>query len=163
MKRLLAWLCAVLSAIGITACDYFNLRELKPGESTAAEVRERFGPPQMEWRNDDGSVTWEFTRQPEGTECFMITIGPDEILRSVEQVLNEQNFARVVNGMSGDEVRRVLGKPARSQFFRLKRETVWEWKISNGPDGTSDPVFFTVSFNTDGRVTGTGRYTQYRR
>ena len=162
MKRLLAWLCAVLSAVGITACDYFNLRELKPGESTAADVRERFGPPQMEWRNEDGSVTWEFTRQPEGTECFMITLGPDEVLRSVEQVLNEQNFARVVNGMSGDEVRRVLGNPARSQFLRLKRETVWEWKISNGPDGTNDPVFFTVSFNTDGRVIGTGRNTQYR-
>ncbi|MDD3675180.1 MAG: hypothetical protein RBS10_16445 [Thauera propionica] len=163
MKRLLAWLCALLSAVGITACDYFNLRELKPGVSTAMEVRERFGPPRMEWKNEDGSVTWEYTRQPEGIECFMITIGPDDILRQIDQVLNEQNFARVVNGMNGDEVRRLLGKPARSQFFQLKHETVWEWKISHGFAGTSEPVFFTVSFNTDGRVVGTGRYTQYRR
>ena len=162
MKRLLFWLCALLSAVGITACDYFNLRELKPGVSTATEVRERFGPPQMEWANEDGSVTWEFTRQPEGIECFMITIGPDNILRGIDQVLNEQTFARVVNGMNGDEVRRLLGKPARSQFFQLKKETVWEWKIDHG-GASAEPVFFTVSFNTEGRVVGTGRYTQYKR
>ncbi len=162
MKRLLAYLCAILAALGISACDYFNLRELQPGVSTATEVRDRFGTPEMEWVNTDGSVTWEFSRQPEGIECFMITIGPDNILRRVDQVLDEQTFARVVNGLNGDEVRRLLGKPARSQFLQLKQETVWEWRISHGFAGNSDPVFFTVSFNTDGRVTGTGRYTQYR-
>ena len=65
--------------------------------------------------------------------------------------------------MNGEQVRRLRGKAASSQFFQLKQETVWEWRISQGVDGTGDPVFFTVSFNTDGRVTGTGRYTQYRR
>ncbi len=53
MKRILAWLCGLLSALGITACDYINVKELKPGVSTSAEVRERFGPPHMEWRNED--------------------------------------------------------------------------------------------------------------
>ena len=125
MKRLLAYLCAILAALGISACDYFNLRELQPGVSTATEVRDRFGTPEMEWVNTDGSVTWEFSRQPEGIECFMITIGPDNILRRIDQVLDEQTFARVVNGLNGDEVRRLLGKPARSQFFQLKQETVW--------------------------------------
>ena len=69
MKRVIAWLCSLLSAIGITACDYINVKELQPGVSTATEVRERFGPPHMEWKNDDGSVTWEFSRQPQGVEC----------------------------------------------------------------------------------------------
>jgi len=162
MKRVIAWLCSLLSAIGITACDYINVKELQPGVSTATEVRERFGPPHMEWKNDDGSVTWEFSRQPQGVECFMITIGADNILRNIDQVLNEQTFARVEKGMNGDQVRRLLGKPASSQFFQLKQETVWEWRISHGAPGTGDPVFFTVSFNTEGRVTGTGRYTQYK-
>lgn len=161
MRRLIAWLCALLSAIGITACDYINMRELKPGVSTAMEVRERFGPPHMEWRNDDGSTTWEYSRQPEGVDCYMITIGADDILREIDQVLNETNFARVEKGMTGDQVRRLLGKPASSQFFRLKNETVWEWKISQG-EASAEPVYFTVAFNTDGRVTGTGRYTRHR-
>lgn len=163
MKRVIAWLCGLLSAIGITACDYINVKELQPGVSSATEVRERFGPPHMEWKNDDGSVTWEFSRQPQGIECFMITIGPDQRLRRIDQVLNEETFAKVEKGMNGEQVRRLLGKAASSQFFQLKQETVWEWRISQGVDGTGDPVFFTVSFNTDGRVTGTGRYTQYRR
>lgn len=111
MKRILAWLCGLLSALGITACDYINVKELKPGVSTSAEVRERFGPPHMEWRNEDGSLTWEFSRQPEGIECFMITIGPDQILRRIDQVLNEETFAKVQHGMNGDQVRRLLGKP----------------------------------------------------
>ena len=38
--------------------------ELKPGVSTAAEVRSRLGNPAYEHRNDDGSVTWEYNRQP---------------------------------------------------------------------------------------------------
>lgn len=162
MKRLLAWICGLLSAFGITACDYINVKELKPGVSTAVEVRERFGPPHMEWRNEDGSLTWEYSRQPEGIECFMITIGPDQILRSIDQVLNEGTFARVERGMNADQVRRLLGKAASSQFFALKQETVWEWKIDHGEASGGDAVFFTVSFNTDGRVTGTGRYTRYR-
>ena len=162
MKRFMAWLCSLLSAIGITACDYINIRELKPGVSSALEVRDRFGPPQMEWSNGDGSVTWEYTRQPEGVECFMITIGPDQILRSIDQVLNEKSFARVENGMNSDQVRRLLGKPASSQFFQLKQETVWEWKIDQGQATGGEPTYFTVSFNTDGRVVGTGRYTKHR-
>ena len=71
--------------------------------SAEADVRERFGPPHMAWRNEDGSVTWEFSRQPQGVECFMITVGTDDILRSIDQVLNEQTFARVENGMNGDQ------------------------------------------------------------
>lgn len=85
----------------------------------------------MEWRNEDGSTTWEYSRQPEGVECFMITVGGDGILRGIEQVLNEEIFARVENGMNGDQA-------------------------------GGEPAYFTVSFNNDGRVTGTGRYTRYR-
>lgn len=161
MRRLLTLLCSLFAAVGLPACDYFNARELKPGVSTALEVRDRYGPPQMEWHNDDGSVTWEYSRQPQGAECYMITIGPDQILRRLDQVLNEATFARVQPGMSGDEVRRLLGKPAASQFFQLKQETVWEWLIDRGSSVT-EPTYFTVSFNTDGRVTGTGRYTRMR-
>lgn len=162
MRRFAAWLCALLSAIGVNACDYLNMKELEPGVSTALEVRDRFGEPGMEWRNGDGSITWEYSRQPEGTECFMITIGVDGVLRRIDQVLNEESFARVARGMNADEVRRLLGRAASSQFFALKNETVWEWKFDNGHGASGEPTYFTVAFNADGRVAGTGRYTRYR-
>lgn len=163
MKRLLALLCSFFAALGLSGCDYVNVSELQPGVSTELDVRQRFGPPQEVWKNSDGSVTWEYSRQPEGAECYMITIGPDKVLRAVEQVLNEAGYARVQRGMTGDEVRRLLGRPASSQFFSLKRETVWEWLIGRGGSPTeSDPTYFTVTFNDEGRVVGTGRYTKYR-
>ena len=118
MKRLIALVCSLLATIGLPACDYFALRDLEPGVSTAADVRDRLGRPGMEWQNDDGSVTWEYSRQPEGTQCYMVTIGPDGVLRSIDQVLNESGFSRIERGMTGNEVRRILGRPA-SEAGRL--------------------------------------------
>ncbi|WP_332675440.1 outer membrane protein assembly factor BamE domain-containing protein [Aromatoleum sp.] len=161
MKRLIALLCTLLAAIGLAACDYFALRELEPGVSTAVDVRDRLGKPGMEWRNEDGSATWEYSRQPEGTQCYMVTIGPDGVLGSIEQVLNESGFARIKRGMTGNDVRRILGRPATEQYLELAGETVWNWHIESPPPA-SDPTFFTVHFNNDGRVVKTSRNTEYR-
>ena len=161
MTRLLVFLCIFFAAALLPGCDYFALQELQPGVSTALDVRDRFGPPGMVWRNDDGSVTWEYSRQPEGTKCYMITIGPDDVLRKIDQVLDEEGFARVRRGMTGDEVRRVLGKPASSKYLQLSRETVWDWRIE-APASASERLFFTVHFNADGRVSRTGRNAEYR-
>ncbi len=161
MKRLLVLFCTFLTTLGLPGCDYFNARDLTPGVSTADEVRIRFGPPQAEWRNDDGSVTWEYSRQPEGAECYMITIGPDRVLRSLEQVLNEAVLARVQPGMEGDQVQRLIGRPASRQRFELKHETVWEWLIDRGSH-TGELLYFTATFDDSGRVTATGRYTRHR-
>lgn len=160
MRRFVTLLCSLLAALGLVACDYFNLKELEPGVSTAADVRQRFGPPQMEWHNDDGSVTWEYSRQPMGTECFMMTIGTDDVLRKIEQVLNENNFARIQRGMTGDEVRRILGAPGTRERFDLAKETVWGWRV--GKEASGDPVFFLVHFNDDARVSRTSRFVEQR-
>lgn len=161
MKRLLLILCSLLAAIGLPACDYFALKDLEPGVSTAMDVRDRLGRPGMEWRNDDGSVTWEYSRQPQGTKCYMVTIGSDDVLRAIDEVLNESHFARIERGMTGNDVRRILGRPAKQQYFELSRETVWDWRIESPPPA-SDPTFFTVHFNADGRVVRTGRNTEYQ-
>lgn len=161
MQRLIALLCSLFAAIGLSACDYFALRELEPGVSTAMDVRDRLGKPGMEWKNDDGSVTWEYSRQPEGTQCYMVTIDSDGVLRSIEQVLNETGFARIERGMTGTDVRRILGRPATEQYLALAGETVWNWRIEPPPPA-SDPTFFTVHFNNDGRVVRTSRNTEYR-
>jgi len=158
MKRFLALLCAILTTLGLPGCDHVALKALQPGVSTAREVRERMGPPNQEWPNEDGSVTWEYSRQPQGVECFMATIGPDQILRSIEQVLTEANFARIEQGMTREDVQRRLGRPARTEFFQLKQEHVWSWLIDQRMPGQR--VYFTVSFNADGRVVRSGPFTE---
>lgn len=166
MSILSRWLYAIFALLGLAnlaACDAYKLQQLQPGVSTAAEVRQQFGEPEMRWRNADGSQTWEFSRQPAGTECFMVTLDSDDILRSIEQVLTDANFARIQPGMNADEVRRILGKPARSTPLQLKGEIVQEWRIGAGIGSSGDDEFFTVNFNQDGRVSTSGRHIQYRR
>lgn len=160
MKKLLSLLCGVLSLFGLSACDQFVIDDLKPGVSTGFEVRDKLGPPGIEWRNEDGSVTWEYTQQPQGTTCYLITVDGRNIVQKVEQVLTEAQFARIQPGLNQDQVRRLLGKPAKTQYFQLKNETVWDWLIDNS--NGAEPVFFNVYFNPKGQVVRTGRDIEYK-
>lgn len=162
MRSLFKLLLGALAAIGLgglAGCDGGGLQTLKPGVSTGHEVRERLGRPGLEWRNADGSVTWEYSRQPEGTECWMATIGPDNVLSRLENVLTPENFARVEPGWSREQVRRLLGKPRSVQRFSLKQEEVWDWRLT--PEFSAD-VFFNIHFDADGRVTRSSRSLQPR-
>ena len=158
------WLSAAAAAVTaalLPACDGLNLQELKPGVSTAAEVRARMGPPAAEYRNDDGSITWEFNRQPQGIDCYMITVGADQILRSVEQVLTEANFARVQPGMNRQETRRLLGAAGQVMTLPGAGEEVWDWRVA----GTipTEEAHFHVHFDaTTGLVTKTSRRVETR-
>ena len=142
------WITAAIAAIAtiLPGCDSFVLQDIKPGVTTAVEVRAKMGNPGYEFRNDDGSVTWEYTRQPSGVHCYMIAFGPDQIVRSVDQVLTEANYARVRPGMTRDQVRRLLGQPARVETFDNLREDVWEWRIEGTPP--LDETYFMVHFDT---------------
>ncbi len=127
---------------------------LDPGRTTAEEIGNRLGKPVETWHNEDGSVTWEYPQGPEGATCHMLTLAHG-VLRHVEQVLNEANFARIEKGWSHDRVRRLLGRPRTTVFFPLKREEVWDWRIESPfPDRR---VLFNVHFDESGAVTGTSR------
>jgi outer membrane protein assembly factor BamE (lipoprotein component of BamABCDE complex) len=152
---------AAITAAILPACDAFNLQELKPGISTAAEVRSRMGEPGMEYRNPDGSVTWEYTRQPQGIDCYMITIGSDQILRSVDQVLTEANIARIVAGMDRDEVRRLLGAPGLKTTYPGSQEEVWDWRVA-GALQTEEAHFHAHFDPATGLVRRTSRRIEVR-
>ena len=89
----------------------------------------------------------------------MITVGPDNLLRSIENVLTPANFARIQPGWTKDQVRRLLGKPRSVQKFALKKEEVWDWRL---PPEISVDVFFNVHFDEAGVVTGTSRSTEQK-
>lgn len=155
-KLLTGFLAGLLGAV-LPACDGINLDKLLPGVTTMAQAREIMGPPAMEWRDDDGSVTWEYPRTPNGIVNYMIDFGPDQVLRAVRQVISETSFNRVEAGMTREQVRRLLGQPASEQYYQLKREYVWDWKFKSE---SSYHYFYDVYFDEQGRVTRTGTHTQ---
>ncbi len=140
-------LCAAL--LGLAACDQQAISELQEGVSTEADVVQRFGQPERVWDEPGGARTLEYNRQPEGVRNYMITIGADGKMSALRQVLTPENLRRVQPGMESQQVRRLLGKPARQVPYELKGEVVWTWKFLEAP---TQAKVFDVVFGPDWRV-----------
>ena len=145
-RRTSALAAAAFCLLVLTACDPQRISELQPGVSTEADVRDRFGAPENVWDEPGGARTFEYNRQPAGQVNYMITIGPDGRMTAVRQVLTPENFARVQPGMRMDEVRRLLGKPAKVTPYALKNETWAEWRFLQTPN---DAQMFSVIYGPD--------------
>lgn len=146
IKRLLAGLLSIAASV-LPGCDAVSLNEFKPGITTSAEVEQRMGSPAMQYPNADGSVTWEYNRQPQGVHTHMLTFGSDRILLRIEQVLSDENYAKITNGLDQAQVQRILGKPGKTNTFPLKGEEVWDWRVEGTP--ASDEWHFYVHFSVD--------------
>ena len=141
---------AALIALSLLAAGCANFSAISPGES-ALTVEARVGPPGTVWKNADGSEAWEYPMGPTGVQTFMIDIGPDRAVRAVRQVLTEEYFAKVVAGMSREDVRRLLGRPKEVWYFPARDEEVWTWRYLE-----VNYRFFNVLFD---RASGTVRTT----
>ncbi|WP_298208629.1 outer membrane protein assembly factor BamE [Acidovorax sp.] len=137
---------AAFSLLALSACDPQRISELKEGVSTEADVRDRFGVPENTWNEPDGARTLEYNRQPAGQVNYMITIGADGRMTALRQVLTPENFARVSPGMGMDEVRRLLGKPAKTTPYELKKETWADWRYLKEPNQS---MVFTAIYGPD--------------
>jgi len=144
-----AALAAAFCLLALAACDPQRISELQPGVSTEADVRDRFGAPENVWDEPGGARTFEYNRQPAGQVNYMITIGADGRMTALQQVLTQDNFARVQPGMGMDAVRRLLGKPAKVTPFALQNETHATWRYLQPPN---QPKVFSVIYGPDQRV-----------
>lgn len=155
MAKLTRWWMALSGAAvalaALVGCDARRLERLQVGISTEADVRREFGEPAAVLPEADGARTFEYPRQPEGQENWFLTIGPDGKLRQVRQALTPATFALVAAGMDQAQVRRLLGRPAATKVYELKREQVWDWRYADGGQAR----MFSVTFDADGRVLAT--------
>lgn len=156
MAKLTAWVWAsvagaVLAVASLAGCDARRAARLQVGVSTEADVRREFGEPAAVFTEADGTRTFEYPRQPEGQENWFVTLGPDGVVREVRQVLTPTTFALVAAGMDRSQVRRLLGRPAKTTPYALKREEVWDWRY----DDRGEARLFSVTFDADGRVLST--------
>ncbi|MGC3962737.1 MAG: outer membrane protein assembly factor BamE [Rhodocyclaceae bacterium] len=150
-KRLIIMLGALLALFG---CDIVAEKKLIPNQSRIEDIYHYMGQPTMQWAQSDGGKVLEYSRTPNGTHNYMLHVSPDGVLLSMEQVLTEENFNRILVGMTEDEVRRILGAPISRVPFRLKQQVVWDWPYVGM--GTQE-MRFNVHFGPDGRVVEVSR------
>ena len=138
------------SVMGLLGCDQQRIVELEEGVSTEADVRAKFGEPEKVWDGANGVRIFEYNRQPAGHRNYMISIGLDGKMAALRQVLTPQNFAKVQPGMMMEEVRKMLGKPAKVVLYELKKETYYNWRYL--ADQANTPMVFSAVMDSNLRV-----------
>ena len=64
-------------------------------------------------------------------------------------MLKPDTFAAVQAGLDKVQVRRLLGRPAKTQIFALKKdEEIWDWRYLDGQQAK----VFSATFDKDGFV-----------
>jgi hypothetical protein len=151
------------SVLALVACNPDGSPQQQLGEdrisvgvSTEGEVRLIYGAPSMAWEEDGGARTLEFVKGPAGHRTFMIQIGADGKVKAIEQVLKPSYFVKVVQGMSEDQVRRLLGKPGKKEPYALSKEIAWFYRYLEGTESR----YFVVQFDNRANVATTGLVTK---
>lgn len=154
LTRMNRALIAFLAGIFLAGCAADG-RNLRPGVSDAAAVRSDMGAPAEVLPLPQGGEVW-FYPKGLGRQTFRVELGTDGKLRSVEQVLDEKVFDRIIKGKTTrDELRRLLGPPF--YVWQLRNETVWEYRYEWGPH---EPWTLRVGIGPDNIVTGQFRHQE---
>ena len=134
-------LCATLLA-GCATPD--RDARLQPGISREADIVAAYGAPGRIWPEADGRRTLVYSSQPMGHHAYLVRLGADGRLLSVEDGLSPDNRARIEPGMTPEQVSRLLGQERTRVFFHLSGEDVWDWTIA--PDQAGYGMRFNVHF-----------------
>ena len=132
--------CAVLTPGGL------------PAGTPIAQVRQSWLAPSGEYALPGGGTRLEYARGSFGRETYMLDFDAKGSLLTSQQVLTEANFATIEPGMSSQDVRMRLGRPAHVFNVGWQKLQVWNYRFFGG-----DCVWFQVSIsNADQRVTQAG-------
>ena len=150
---------ALIATMLLAACASYSGAGLKPGEANLEQVQAKMGQPAMRWQDADGSVQLAYPRGPYGYHTYMVKLGPDGRLQSIENALDDRTFRRIVPGLSKEEVLRLLGPPidSRSVYNKERNELGWEWRFR---DAFNEPTRFVVLFDA---TAGTVRSAMFLR
>jgi len=158
-RKISQWnrLLVVCVSVLMAACASYSGSNLKPGVSTLPEVTASMGEPALVWKNPDGSEQLAYPRGPAGTQTFMVFVGADGKLQRIEGVLDMAHFAKIQEGMSKEQVLRIIGPsgPLWTQTYTRSNTLAWSWLFC---DSASFQAFFDVMFDaTAGMVKSTGQ------
>src|SRR5204862_8105050 len=131
MRRIIA---TALTAV-LAGCASFNGSDLVPGKSTAADAETRMGPAAQTLKLANGDSALYFSRLPLGRAMYVVTVGPDGVMKSIEQRMAWATFAKVVaNSWTKKEVSELLGPPGRLGRLERQQRDWWEYRYLLAPD-----------------------------
>ena len=145
MKKIIALTLVLLLA----GCASFSGHDLVPGKSTAADAETRMGQPTQRLQLANGDSALYFSRLPYGRAMYVVTVGPDGVMKSIEQRMQYATFAKVVaNAWTKKEVSELLGPPGQAGRFDRQKRDWWEYRYWQAPDYR----VVWVQFSDDGVV-----------
>ena len=128
-----------LALLVVAGCALVPGHGLEPGKSTAAEVTAQMGQPALTLDGPQGGRLLYFTHWPWARLTYVATLGPDGVLRGLEQRLTYANIHAVRAGMTRDEVRRLLGPPYEVGRLPRQQREVWEYPWRHAVREGRDP------------------------
>jgi hypothetical protein len=126
-----------------------------PAAGTSAdELRGSWGEPTGRYTLADGSTRLEYATGPFGRTTWMVDLDEQQRVRSARQVLDEASFdrfQRLETAQTRETVLQTLGRPGERYRLGWLGGEVWSWRYP-----TYDCLWFQVSFDREGRMTGSG-------
>lgn len=145
LQSLRTGLAVIFASLLLAACASYSGRGLNPGESKLADIEAVMGNAAMRWQNADGSLQLAYPRGPAGFHTYMVVVGGDGRLQSINNVLDVKTMARIQQGMTQEQVLRILGPTTCSRaYFAARDELVWSWRYL---DDFRDSSHFFVLFD----------------
>lgn len=153
-------LSVVAMALLVAGCASYDGRGLQAGSSRLADVTRIMGEPALRWTDPEGGETLAYPRGPAGYHTYFVRFDRSGVLVSSANVLEPKQFARLREGMTQEEVLRVIGPPfpGWTQYFKARDELVWEWRWC---DDFGEAARFNALFDgTSGRLRSTASLSE---
>lgn len=152
MKTYLRHLAIPLVSAILAGCASFSAyepqRELL-GKSRV-DVTLAMGPPAAE-QIIEGGCRLVYPRGPFGRHTYMVTLDRDGKVTGWEQVLTEENFIKILPGMTAAQVEALIGPSFVKTQLARKRGEFWSYRFHS-----PFCIWFEVEFDIDGKVRSAG-------
>jgi len=116
-----------------------------------ASLVKQLGKPQRERSYPEGE-RWDYSRGLEGIFTYFVYLDSNGIVSRYEQVLSEQNFARIKQGMTKADVIDIIGEAPRQHGIARGRGYVWGYRNFWYPGC----IWFLVEFDAEDVVRSAG-------
>ena len=137
----------MLASLLGSGCAGFSLSEVRPG-TPAAHVEATAGPPTDRIAEPDGSSVWLYARNPYGRVTYAVRVGPNGLVRDVEQRLSEENLKKlIVDETTGAQVRALFGPPNLITRFERQQRDIWEYPMIPGNPHSWMMLYVDMSYD----------------